>query len=73
MSNSDFIAHMVICRAILRMIKCYCYVCVYVLVTVSSVEWWLSSLASNHILSPLCGSSPTSGNSEDLSQYDPGC
>ena len=34
----------------------------------------LAGLESNHRLSPLwvC-SSPTSGNAEDLSQYDPSC
>ena len=37
------------------------------------MTWCLASLASNHRLSPLSvGSSPTSGNAEDLSQYDPG-
>ena len=37
------------------------------------VAKWLVSLASNHRLSPLCGSSRTSGNAGNLSQYDPGC
>ena len=53
-----------------------CHICVDLTPTSDKkslvADQWLASFASNQRLSPLSGSSTTSGNAENLSQYDPG-